>query len=183
MNYYHFLFINRYGRRSRTDDVKWTRLPLAFSYRAPYLFVLHFNSVEVMRLTPESFKKNPSLPTPPVTVFVELPGPRFLGPAALPPNANYYLSQPEGGKKAEIVLLEASILLPDSTNAMDDDVSLSGSEFSITPSVAKILDDAEQDLSDDSNGSSPTAGPAFKRCPSSSASAGNSKRVKFESDL
>ncbi len=136
-----------------------------------------------MRLTPESFKKNPSLPTPPITtVFVELPGPRFLGPAALPPNANYYLSQPEGGKKAEIVLLEASILLPDSKNSTDDDVSLSGSEFSITPSVAKILDDADDDsLSDD--GSSPISGPAFKRCPSSSASAGNSKRVKFESDL
>jgi len=82
--------------------------------------------VEVMRLIPESF----TLPAPPNTAFIELFGPRFLGPAAFHPYANYYLSQPEGGKKAEIVLLDASILLPDSKDT-GDDVSLIGSEFSI----------------------------------------------------
>lgn len=55
-SYHEFgVFVDGYGRRSRPTDVKWTRMPLAFAYRAPFVFVLHFNSVEVMRLTPTCF--------------------------------------------------------------------------------------------------------------------------------
>uniref|UniRef100_W5M0C9 non-specific serine/threonine protein kinase n=1 Tax=Lepisosteus oculatus TaxID=7918 RepID=W5M0C9_LEPOC len=44
------VFVDSYGRRSRTDDIKWSRLPLAFAYREPYLFVTHFNSLEVIEI-------------------------------------------------------------------------------------------------------------------------------------
>uniref|UniRef100_A0A8C4LIS2 non-specific serine/threonine protein kinase n=1 Tax=Equus asinus asinus TaxID=83772 RepID=A0A8C4LIS2_EQUAS len=44
------VFVDSYGRRSRTDDLKWSRLPLAFAYREPYLFVTHFNSLEVIEI-------------------------------------------------------------------------------------------------------------------------------------
>ncbi|KAM4709498.1 citron Rho-interacting kinase [Discoglossus pictus] len=44
------VFVDSYGRRSRTEDLKWSRLPLAFAYRDPYLFVTHFNSLEVIEI-------------------------------------------------------------------------------------------------------------------------------------
>ncbi|XP_008585450.1 PREDICTED: citron Rho-interacting kinase [Galeopterus variegatus] len=48
------VFVDSYGRRSRTDDLKWSRLPLAFAYREPYLFVTHFNSLEVIEIQARS---------------------------------------------------------------------------------------------------------------------------------
>lgn len=191
----------RYGRRSRPEDVKWTRLPLAFSYRSPYLFVLHFNSVEVMRLTPECFRKSSSGGTSPASVFVELPGPRFLGPAAEVHVANYYMSQPEsadGGKKVEIVLLEAAACFPGTQQEQEqlpppdssaDASSLSGSEISITPSMARMLDEMEADVESAASGetqkvsSCMSSSSPFKRYPSSSSASAHTKRVKFESDL
>uniref|UniRef100_A0A8C5LL70 Citron Rho-interacting kinase n=1 Tax=Leptobrachium leishanense TaxID=445787 RepID=A0A8C5LL70_9ANUR len=60
------VFVDSYGRRSRTEDLKWSRLPLAFAYREPYLFVTHFNSLEVIEI------QGPHL---------DIPNPRYLGPA------------------------------------------------------------------------------------------------------
>ncbi|XP_038618358.1 citron Rho-interacting kinase isoform X3 [Tachyglossus aculeatus] len=69
------VFVDSYGRRSRTDDLKWSRLPLAFAYREPYLFVTHFNSLEVIEIQARS-----SLGTP-ARAHLEIPNPRYLGPA------------------------------------------------------------------------------------------------------
>ncbi|XP_062037894.1 citron Rho-interacting kinase isoform X6 [Lepus europaeus] len=69
------VFVDSYGRRSRTDDLKWSRLPLAFAYREPYLFVTHFNSLEVIEIQARS-----SLGTP-ARAYLEIPNPRYLGPA------------------------------------------------------------------------------------------------------
>uniref|UniRef100_H3CFL8 CNH domain-containing protein n=1 Tax=Tetraodon nigroviridis TaxID=99883 RepID=H3CFL8_TETNG len=44
------VFVDAYGRRSRTDDIKWSRLPLSFAYREPYLFVTYFNSLDVIEI-------------------------------------------------------------------------------------------------------------------------------------
>lgn len=72
-------------------------------------------------------------------------------------------------------------------------MSVSGSEFSITPSVARILDEADGDsssITSDSSAMQPhkTSSPQKRMMPGASGAAGsssmaNSKRVKFESDL
>ncbi|XP_072456396.1 citron Rho-interacting kinase [Notamacropus eugenii] len=69
------VFVDSYGRRSRTDDLRWSRLPLTFAYREPYLFVTHFNSLEVIEIQARS-----SLGTP-ARAHLEIPNPRYLGPA------------------------------------------------------------------------------------------------------
>uniref|UniRef100_H3BGN6 Citron Rho-interacting kinase n=1 Tax=Latimeria chalumnae TaxID=7897 RepID=H3BGN6_LATCH len=69
------VFVDSYGRRSRSEDLKWSRLPLAFAYREPYLFVTHFNSLEVIEIQGRS-----AIGTPP-RAHLEIPNPRYLGPA------------------------------------------------------------------------------------------------------
>nr|XP_006129132.1 citron Rho-interacting kinase [Pelodiscus sinensis] len=69
------VFVDSYGRRSRTEDLKWNRLPLAFAYREPYLFVTHFNSLEVIEIQARA-----SLGTP-ARAHLDIPSPRYLGPA------------------------------------------------------------------------------------------------------
>lgn len=41
------VFVDPYGSRSRKEDMKWTKLPLAFAFSKPYLFIAHFNCIEV----------------------------------------------------------------------------------------------------------------------------------------
>lgn len=192
-NLYNSLLIDRYGRRSRSEDVKWTRLPLAFAYRDSYLFVLHFNSVEVMRLTSTSFKAakpaaastspNDSLTSqesvaPPPSVFIEMPSPRYLGPAPAETGSSYFFSN--DNKVMEILQLIAPVVLGEKDQVQPvhlDDISLSGSEFSITPSLARILDQSESIDSSERSSLSPP-----KRTLSTAENSKN-KRVKFESDL
>uniref|UniRef100_A0AAY5JZ77 Citron rho-interacting serine/threonine kinase b n=1 Tax=Esox lucius TaxID=8010 RepID=A0AAY5JZ77_ESOLU len=69
------VFVDAYGRRSRTEEMKWSRLPLAFAYREPYLFVTYFNSLDVIEV-----QGHASL-GPPVLVHLDIPNPRYLGPA------------------------------------------------------------------------------------------------------
>ncbi|XP_063049678.1 citron Rho-interacting kinase [Engraulis encrasicolus] len=69
------LFVDSYGRRSRPDDLKWTRAPLAFAFREPYLFVTYFNSLDVMEILSHS----PLGPS--ACAHLDLPNPRYLGPA------------------------------------------------------------------------------------------------------
>ncbi|XP_075070897.1 citron Rho-interacting kinase [Mixophyes fleayi] len=69
------VFVDSYGRRSRTDDLKWSRLPLAFAYRDPYLFVTHFNSLEVIEIQGRAALGAPA------RAHLDIPNPRYLGPA------------------------------------------------------------------------------------------------------
>uniref|UniRef100_UPI00398F48EE citron Rho-interacting kinase-like isoform X2 n=1 Tax=Pristiophorus japonicus TaxID=55135 RepID=UPI00398F48EE len=67
--------VDSYGRRSRTDDLKWRRLPLSFAYREPYLFVTHFNSLEVIEIQGRNAVSVSS------HAHLDIPNPRYLGPA------------------------------------------------------------------------------------------------------
>ena len=150
--------------------------------------MLHFNSVEVMRLTSTSFKvKPPTSPNdsdtsqesvaPPPSVFIEMPCPRYLGPAP-EAGSNYFFSN--DNKVMDILQLEAPVVLGEKDGSQPvhlDDISLSGSEYSITPS--RILDQT-----DDSTDSASTSNAvSFKRVPSNTEANTRNKRVKFESDL
>ncbi|MEQ2221503.1 hypothetical protein ILYODFUR_016578 [Ilyodon furcidens] len=68
-------FVDSYGRRSRTDEIKWSRVPLSFAYREPYLFVTYFNSLDVIEI------QGHSAVGPAVLAHLDIPNPRYLGPA------------------------------------------------------------------------------------------------------
>ncbi|KAK7916003.1 hypothetical protein WMY93_011764 [Mugilogobius chulae] len=69
------VFVDSYGRRSRSDDIKWSRLPLSFAYREPYLFVTYFNSLDVIEV------QGHSALGPHSYAHLDIPNPRYLGPA------------------------------------------------------------------------------------------------------
>ncbi|XP_043103447.1 citron Rho-interacting kinase isoform X6 [Puntigrus tetrazona] len=69
------VFVDAHGRRSRPDDLKWSRLPLTFAFREPYLFVTYFNSLDVIEIQGHAALGPPSL------VHLDIPNPRYLGPA------------------------------------------------------------------------------------------------------
>ncbi|XP_053724608.1 citron rho-interacting kinase isoform X2 [Synchiropus splendidus] len=69
------VFVDAYGRRSRSEDIKWSRLPLSFAYREPYLFVTYFNSLDVIEI-----QGHASL-GPHSYAHLDIPNPRYLGPA------------------------------------------------------------------------------------------------------
>ncbi|XP_022521555.2 citron rho-interacting kinase isoform X2 [Astyanax mexicanus] len=69
------VFVDAYGRRSRSDDIKWSRLPLSFAYREPYLFVTYFNSLDVIEV------QSHSALGPHSYAHLDIPNPRYLGPA------------------------------------------------------------------------------------------------------
>ncbi|CAB1353973.1 unnamed protein product [Coregonus sp. 'balchen'] len=69
------VFVDAYGRRSRSEDIKWSRLPLSFSYREPYLFVTYFNSLDVIEVQGHSALGAHSY------AHLDIPNPRYLGPA------------------------------------------------------------------------------------------------------
>uniref|UniRef100_A0A7N9AWA9 Citron rho-interacting serine/threonine kinase b n=1 Tax=Mastacembelus armatus TaxID=205130 RepID=A0A7N9AWA9_9TELE len=69
------VFVDTYGRRSRTEEIKWSRLPLSFAYREPYLFVTYFNSLDVIEV------QGHAALSPTVLGHLDIPNPRYLGPA------------------------------------------------------------------------------------------------------
>uniref|UniRef100_A0A4W4FM99 Citron rho-interacting serine/threonine kinase b n=1 Tax=Electrophorus electricus TaxID=8005 RepID=A0A4W4FM99_ELEEL len=69
------VFVDAYGRRTRSDELKWSRLPLTFAYREPYLFVIYFNSLDVIEL------QGHAALGPPAVAHLDIPNPRYLGPA------------------------------------------------------------------------------------------------------
>ncbi|XP_053727536.1 citron Rho-interacting kinase isoform X3 [Synchiropus splendidus] len=69
------VFVDTYGRRSRTEDLKWSRLPLSFAFREPYLFVTYFNSLDVIEV-----QGHAALGVA-VLAHLDIPNPRYLGPA------------------------------------------------------------------------------------------------------
>ncbi|XP_029108972.1 citron Rho-interacting kinase isoform X2 [Scleropages formosus] len=69
------VFVDAYGRRTRSEDMKWSRLPLSFAYREPYLFVMYFNSLDVVEIQGHAALGSVAL------AHLDIPNPRYLGPA------------------------------------------------------------------------------------------------------
>lgn len=44
------VFVDEYGCRSRPYDINWEYTPCGFMYRAPFLYVAHFQSLQIIRL-------------------------------------------------------------------------------------------------------------------------------------
>ncbi|XP_049838505.1 citron rho-interacting kinase [Schistocerca gregaria] len=79
------VFVDKYGQRTREDDVKWSQMPLGFCFCKPYLFIFHFGCVEVMRLSHASFRRSKDDPDDSTIInypeqrFIYFSNPRFLG--------------------------------------------------------------------------------------------------------
>lgn len=87
------VFVDCFGKRTRKDNMLWSRLPLSFAYKSPYLIVTHFHSVEIIRIT--SYQSyNDNLTTD--QSYINIASPRYLGPAIT--EGAVYLSANEGGK-------------------------------------------------------------------------------------
>ncbi|CAB4000998.1 citron Rho-interacting kinase isoform X1 [Paramuricea clavata] len=79
------VFVDASGKRTRKDDLKWTGLPLSFAYQEPYLYVTHFNSIEICQIPALEQQGTIS------RKFAEITRPRILG-AAMATGAIYLIS-------------------------------------------------------------------------------------------
>ncbi|XP_070571678.1 citron rho-interacting kinase-like isoform X2 [Ptychodera flava] len=153
------VFVDEYGRRTRTDDMKWTCLPLAFSYRAPFLYVIHFNSLEVCNIRSENQSDSSS------HTFIDLVNPRYVGPA-ITDGAIYVASCHED-------VVELLCLQGNTTNSDSENVSEAASQR--TASESKPQSSSKRPLTEVSynqtplrrstrlKGSPPGTNPATKR--------------------
>jgi citron Rho-interacting kinase len=148
------VFVDKYGQRTRQDDIKWSHLPLGFAYRKPYLFILHFSSVEVMKLSDSSFMRSQddssATANHPQQTYIELNKPRFLGPVEGQGPGMYvgHCTQ----TSIEILIVKGTLVCREDNSFSDgsSDVapardgadlnSYVGSEFSFTSSLARSLE-------------------------------------------
>ncbi|KAF0310045.1 Citron Rho-interacting kinase [Amphibalanus amphitrite] len=151
---YHELgvFVDQFGARSRQQDIKWTRLPLAFAWQAPFLYIFHFNAVEVVEVARGSFRAADAVP--PAVSQLQLNGARFL---AATEAGVVVAAAPQPGAAQLHRLTVASEAVEDTTSvsswADTDSAAVTESvtepdggdggslEFSFTPSVMESLDD------------------------------------------
>ncbi|XP_076644467.1 citron Rho-interacting kinase [Halictus rubicundus] len=131
------MFVNESGQRTRAVDPSWNHLPFAFAFRKPYLFIIHFSSVEIVKLTLDSY----TTPTNnPERTLIELSSPRYLGVAG---TKGIYLATVNSF--LELLRVDGSSNLPElngsltslDTLGQDDE---SSSEFSFTSSLMEALD-------------------------------------------
>ncbi|XP_001605786.1 citron Rho-interacting kinase isoform X2 [Nasonia vitripennis] len=131
------VFVNENGQRTRSIDPTWSHLPFAFAFRKPYLFIVHFSSVEIIKLDSSSYKSHG---TDPERTLIQLTNPRYLGLAG---SQGIYVSTVNS--ILEILKIECtssmqscsgSITSLDTLSQNDD----SSSEFSFTSSLMEVLD-------------------------------------------
>jgi len=84
------------GRRSRKGDLKWSRLPLAFEYYHPHLYITYFASIEICEILQDM--KSDISGTP--RRFIDVPDPRFLGEGL---TARSVLFASEQDEKMEVI--------------------------------------------------------------------------------
>ncbi|KAJ8679084.1 hypothetical protein QAD02_014871 [Eretmocerus hayati] len=131
------VFVNEHGQRTRKVDPTWSHLPFAFAFRKPYLFIVHFSSVEMIKLDANSYK---STSTSPERTLIEINNPRYLGLSG--PRGIYVTSV---HSVLEILKIEGVPSLQSHTGSITSLDALSqnedsSSEFSFTSSLLEVLD-------------------------------------------
>ncbi|KAK3710123.1 hypothetical protein QZH41_001607 [Actinostola sp. cb2023] len=109
------VFVNSVGRQTRQKTLMWTRLPLAFAYKQPFLFVTHFNSIDVCEIPSVSSSSTNSF----THKFLDIQNPRVLGPA-VSPGAVYIVSSMQ--EQVELLCLQGSSAAASSCQS-DEDLS------------------------------------------------------------
>ncbi|XP_058805938.1 citron rho-interacting kinase-like isoform X2 [Phymastichus coffea] len=131
------VFVNESGKRTRGVDPSWSHLPFAFAYCKPYIFIVHFSSVEIIKLDANSYK---SISVNPERRLIELSNPRYLGLAA---TRGIYVSATNS--ILEVLKIEGFSTLQNFSDSLtslntlveNDDTT---SEFSFTSSLMEVLD-------------------------------------------
>lgn len=123
-------FIDEYGCSTRDDDLKWSQFPLAFHYNNPYLYVVTFVSIEIVKIDDKRneiiFKNNYGSNL------------RYLGKS----KRGIYIKTGD-----EIKLLEAKTIDFDNNNSFSTNSNEDNQEedrFSFTSSMVNSLDGEEE---------------------------------------
>ncbi|XP_043250640.1 citron rho-interacting kinase-like [Colletes gigas] len=131
------MFVNENGQRTRSIEPMWNNLPFVFAFRKPYLFIIYFSSVEILKLDQESYTtptKNPE------RILIELSNPRYLGLAGSKgiylSTVNSFLELLKIDGPSNIRRLNGSLTSFDTLDQDDE----SSSEFSFTSSLMETLD-------------------------------------------
>ncbi|XP_035722967.1 citron Rho-interacting kinase-like isoform X2 [Vespa mandarinia] len=131
------VFVDENGHRTRNIDPTWNHLPFAFAYRKPYLFIIHFSSIEIVKLDAEAYTLSSKSPE---RTLVELSSIRYLG---VTNSKGIYVASVNSF--LQLLKIEGSFNIPDlngSITSLDtliqDDESTS--EFSFTSSLMEALD-------------------------------------------
>lgn len=131
------VFVDENGRRTRAVDPVWNHLPFAFAFCNPYLFIIHFSSVEIVKLDAEAYNSSEKSPE---RMLIELSSPRYLGTAGTKgiyvATINSYLELLKIDGFSNMPTLNGSLTSLD-TLAQEDE---SSSEFSFTSSLMEALD-------------------------------------------
>ncbi|XP_077534233.1 citron Rho-interacting kinase-like isoform X4 [Haemaphysalis longicornis] len=131
------VFVDADGRRTR-DDLKWSRLPLAFAYKAPHLFIQHLNSVEILEIKARGSQESG------LHRIVLVSSPRFLG---LSSTGCMYLASFLHGQ-LEVISVHATApsassqpQLPSGSQNESSEAGESEEQFSFTSSVVDALEE------------------------------------------
>lgn len=138
------IFVDEIGRCSRATDIKWSRLPQAIHYQAPYLYLVQLSTVEIIKIAPDTcnIMKNSMESLLNVdNLKIDFKNPRLLGKG----KKGVYI---DVTNEIRIVqgrqMDEDSISLSsESTQQSDDKESLNSNdsdEFSFTSSMVQSLD-------------------------------------------
>ncbi|XP_031331447.1 citron Rho-interacting kinase-like [Photinus pyralis] len=154
------VFVDEYGRHSRKAELKWNRLPQAFHYHAPYLHVVQFASVEIIKITPDTCNRLQN------SVDSLLNTDCFT----LPFSSVQHLGRERRGVyiacAGEVRYLEGRKVDPDGASLSDegDDVDEIGSDnnFSFTSSMVRSLDGNLSDAETTDSGQSEDYNPKKK---------------------
>ncbi|KAK7479958.1 hypothetical protein BaRGS_00028785 [Batillaria attramentaria] len=109
------VFVDHRGQRSRQSDIKWSGLPLSFSYNEPFLYITYFNSLQAT-VVPTDKEQVKGCQT-----AVDLPAPRYLGKAE-DPGAVYVATSCNG--ITEVIHLRAKDRRRDLTDSDDEKENL-----------------------------------------------------------
>ncbi|CAH1118647.1 unnamed protein product [Phaedon cochleariae] len=127
------VFVDEYGRSTRNGELKSTHLPLDFVFNRPYLYVIQFAAIEILKISEETCNSSVNEATNGLDfVRLELEKFRYVG----------------GNKQGIYVVLEGDvkfvsankILDMDSSSIVSDSTENGSDRFSFTSSMVQSLD-------------------------------------------
>ncbi|KAJ8927857.1 hypothetical protein NQ314_019638, partial [Rhamnusium bicolor] len=128
------IFVDEYGRSSRNTEIKSSHLPLGFHYIRPYLYVVQFAAIEIIKISDDTCNdSNSELVANLDTVKLELEKVRCVGYN----KKGIYISQ-----ENEIKFINArKIVDGDSSSVVSESMENESDRFSFTSSIVQSLDE------------------------------------------
>lgn len=127
------VFVDEYGRSTRSSEIKSTHLPLEFLFIKPYLLIIQFAAIEIIKITDETCNSGTSDASNNLEcVKIELGKFKYLGAN----NKGVYLAL-----NGEVKFVEAKkIFNGDLISLMSESTETESDRFSFTSSMMQSLD-------------------------------------------